>query len=348
MSITIMNNQPTNPTSQQINLTIINKTEEQYSSKKFINNTSLKEKCNEYYTQKYLWEVVEPIFKQIGAHKELKLYEAFGSNDSIESPKMLNELTGLEVLVNGAFSGGDFFKSPIILNRNTIATTNPPFTDNEMTRKNAKTSSYTYLKERIMWRFITADMPFMLILPTDTSSTDFYMKIQDHLRAKNLPIIKEVKVVGRPNFSGPIEEQIKKVKTGKIVWSDTKTITKNISIYLWNLEKFNIDTRSFMKNQDIVSVRLDLSRSTNAIKQAEKKEQSRLKKHNQKFMKDLEKKMNINKMRRDLRKEDKKNYKYEAFTSKIKADLSSLDDLLQSIKSSVEKADEVYEEMILF
>ena len=65
-------------------------------------------------------------------------------------------------------------------------------------------------------------------------------------------------------------------------------------------------------------------------------------------MKDLEKKMNINKMRRDLRKEDKKNYKYEAFTSKIKADLSSLDDLLQSIKSSVEKADEVYEEMILF
>ena len=117
---------------------------------------------DEYYTPKKAWE---QIAKYIPKNKVI--WEAFGTNPKIHSPKYLKEL-GFKVLTTRK----DFFKE----NKGEIIVSNPPYDKKEK------------LKQKVLERLLQIDKPFILIMPTTTLHTKYYREIfKDKL--KNVQII---------------------------------------------------------------------------------------------------------------------------------------------------------------
>ena len=121
---------------------------------------------DEYYTPKKAWE---QIAKYIPKNKVI--WEAFGRDTRIHSPKYLKEL-GFKVLTTKR----DFF----VENKGDIIVSNPPYDKKEK------------LKQKVLERLLQIDKPFILIMPTTTIHTKYYRDIfKKQIRNLQLIIPKE-------------------------------------------------------------------------------------------------------------------------------------------------------------
>ena len=202
---------------------------------------------NEYYTPKYLLRWAIQDLKILQCDKKYKVWEAFGdsSNNSIGSYAYINQLQNNEVIT----SEGDFFKSPLIKDKNSFVFSNPPFSAGKG-RMN--------IKEQIFRHCLYHRKPFILMLPSSTATTKFFYEIQEKLSQK----IKEIRIIGRTNFMGYIDETINKVKTGRRIWSNKKQIKDECSYFIWGMDKINPEIKKLFKGGKKVISRMSNSLQT--------------------------------------------------------------------------------------
>ena len=178
---------------------------------------------NEYYTPKSMIRMAIQDLKLLEVDKKYKVWEAFGdcNNKLIGAYTYLRELQNNEVIT----SDGDFFLDSKIKQKDNFIFTNSPFSSGK-DRMN--------MKEQILRHCLYYRKPFILLLPSTTSSTRFYAEIQDQLHQK----IKEIRIVGRTNFMGHLSNG---------VWSDKKQIKSECSYYIWGMDKINPNIKKMFK-----------------------------------------------------------------------------------------------------